>query len=134
MTEFVLHDDVKDDLRRISVRSSAAVSRILAALEAAQDDEILLKNLHSANYRTYGNHDVDVKRWVLANGLGYALNRFRFFYLEENGFRYRIIYALDEEYDECHVLAVLHRDEINYDDPNDAFNRRIFSAYESLWV
>lgn len=132
MTCFVLHDDTKDDFRRIALRSPSAVKRIVAALEAAEDDDVLLDNLQSKHFRTYGNHDVDVKRWAMALGLGYALHRFRFFHLEENGFTYRVVYAIDEEYDECHLLAILRRDEINYDDPNDAINQRIFKAYRSL--
>lgn len=132
MPVFVLHDDVKDDFKRISVNSPAAVGRIAAALEAAEEDETLLQHLHSKHYRTYGDHDIDVKKWALANRLGYALSRFRFFYLEENGFLYRIIYALDDEYDECHVLAILRRDEIDYDDPDHPINQRIFCAYQGL--
>lgn len=132
MPLFVLHDDTKEDFRRIRVRSPSAVGRILAALESAEEDETLLQNLHSKHYRTYGDHDVDVKQWVLANKLGYALSRFRFFHLEENGFVYRVIYALDDLYDECHVLAILRRDEVDYDDPNHVFNQRIFRAYQGL--
>lgn len=132
MPDFILHDDIKDDFRRIAVISSSAVSRILAALEAASEDETLLKNLHSNHYRTYGDQDTDLKRWVVARQLGYSLSRLRFFWLEEIGHRYRVIYAIDDEYDECHILAILHRDEINYDDPNNPFNQRIFKAFDDL--
>lgn len=132
MPAFILHDDVKSDFLRIAVKSPSARGRILAALEAASEDQTLLDQLQSNRYRTYGEHDTDIKRWVLARQLGYDIHRFRFFYLEENGFCYRIIYAYNDVYDECHILAILRRDEIDYDDPNHPFNARIFAAYHSL--
>lgn len=132
MIEFVLHDDVADDLRRIRVRSSAAEKRILAVLEAAEGDAVLLRNLQAGHYRTYGSADTDVKRWVLARQLGFEIHRLRAFYIEEYGFNYRVIYALDESNGYCYVLAIAHREEIDYDDATHPLNQRIFSAYQSL--
>lgn len=132
MPEFLLHPDTGADLLRISSKSPTARGRILAALEAVSEDENLLDHLQSNNYRTYGDQDTDVKRWVLASKLGNDIYRFRFFYLEENGYHYRVVYAIDNAHDECHILAILRRDEIDYDDPEHEFNVRIFNAYSEL--
>lgn len=132
MLEFVFHPDTQADFQRIVVKSPSAKSRIVAALEAASEDATLLNNLSLNYYRTYGEHDTDIKRWVVALQLGYTLRRFRFLYLEENGYHYRIVYATDDVDDYCYILAILRRDEINYDDPNDPINQRIFTAYTAL--
>lgn len=130
--EIVLHDDVADDLRRIRVRSPSAEKRILAVLEAAEDDSVLMSMLQCGHYRTYGDADTDIKRWVLARQLGYAIHRLRAFYIEEYGFNYRVIYAVDSSEDYCYVLAIAHRDDIDYDNANHPLNLRIFNAYRSL--
>lgn len=132
MPDFIFHDDVKLDFSRIATKSPTARGRILAALEAASEDETVLNNLESKCYRTYGDNDTEIKQWILARSLGYAIHRFRFFDLEENGYRYRVIYAFDDVHDECHILAILRRDEIDYDDPANEFNTRIFAAYKGL--
>lgn len=133
--EFALHADVKLDLGRALTRSNSAVGLILAAIEAVNDDETLLSNLQSDDFRTDENaiQDVGVKRWWLADKLGMDIHRFRFFDIEDIGFKYRVIYVLDPEYDVCHILAILARNEIDYDDPENEFNLRIFNAYCGLF-
>ena len=68
----------------------------------------------------------------VATKLGYELHRLRAFYIEEYGFNYRVIYAVDGPSDYCYVLAITHREEINYDDADHPLNQRIFNAYNSL--
>lgn len=132
MTEFVFHDDVAGDLLKIRVRSSAAEKRILALLETAEEDPVLMQSLQKKQFRTYGTADIEIKGWVTAIHLGYDLHRLRAFYLEDFGFRYRVIYASDIPNDFCYILAIVHRDDINYDDPLDPLNQRIFRAYDSI--
>jgi len=132
MIEFVLHPDTQQDCRRISVRNPGSWNRILAALNAAEEDEVLLNHLTDYAFRTYGDFDIGLKRWATAGNLGIELRRFRFFALEDNGINYRVVYTVDSENEYCYILAILRKDEINYDDPNDPFTARVFSAYAEL--
>lgn len=132
MIEIVLLEEAEEDLGRIRVKSPAAERRLLAVLEALEDDVELQRNLHKSYYRTYGDADADIKKWVVAAQLGCDIHRLRAFYIEENGFNYRVIYALDRNNDYCYILAIVPRSVIDYDDPNNDLNKRIFASYNAL--
>ena len=132
MIEFVLHPDTREDCRRISTKHPGSWIRILAALKAAEEDDALLNHLTDYHFRTYAGFDIDTKRWAEAGKHGINLNRLRFFALEDNGLNYRVVYTVDSQNDYCYILAILRREEIDYDDPNNPFTARIFSACTEL--
>jgi hypothetical protein len=96
-------------LRRSDPNAFAAVLAFLA--EAAADKELIEK------CTTFGNvhlHliEVNVKRWVEARGIG---NIFRIRILNTPATVYRVIYGFDWRSGRFGILAVVHKDEFNYE-------------------
>lgn len=75
---------------------------------------------------------MNAKKWGDQQARRRNLWRVKFWELEEDGIRYRIFYAYDELKEAIVVLAVVHKEDIDYDNPSHPLTQRIVAAYESV--
>jgi mRNA-degrading endonuclease RelE of RelBE toxin-antitoxin system len=130
MIALFVHDDAKRDLRDLLTREPQVAGRILALLEQLEADPDLLDRLTQHDYGARGASDFHVSKWQAQWRKGRDLWRLKVWDLENQGLRYRIIYAFDPSRHHYHILAVAPR-EFDYDE-NHPIGRRILLAYQGL--
>jgi hypothetical protein len=122
------------DLRGLRQSDPDVFAAVLAFLvEAAADEELINK------CTSYGNvqinlTQVNVKRWVAASGIG---NLFRIRILDTPATVYRVIYGFDWRSRRIGVLAVVHKDDFNYEITGELADRirdDWFSATDGLYT
>jgi hypothetical protein len=116
-----MSDEATADLERIAETDPDTADDIFAWLEWIQDDEARVRRLHEDRYgeqRPKNDSDpgFSIRKWVETwKGRDpLALWRLKLWDLEQDGIRYRIIYAYQIESRCFWVLGVVHRD-FNYD-------------------
>ena len=130
---FHTHRDAEDDLARIQQSNPNAWHYILVVFDEIERDERLSSRLLEPGARVEEPRTIDVKTWEAQWNDGRNLWRIRIFDLEDMGLgSYRIVYAPDHESRVYHILAIVERDKLNYDDPDDPLTQRICAAYAEL--
>jgi hypothetical protein len=126
----VFHRDAEADLKAIREREPLSAGRLLAALEQAKADPDLMDRLTQHDYGVAGTADFHVSRWE-SQQYKYKRNlwRLKLWDLENQGIRYRVIYAFEPASHSVFVLGVTARRTFNYED-NDAFTRRVVGCYD----
>lgn len=127
-----LHSDAVTDLEHLKSVSPQIADEVLVFFETIEADDSLLDTLTTHGHRQHGTQDFNVKKWQEHWRKGLDIWRLRLFWLEPLGFNYRVVYALDQKVFRFHILAILPRREINYDDSSDVNTRRILKAYPEL--
>jgi len=132
-----LHPDAISDLEEIRrCAGNSVAADIVVALEELETDPNLQANLLDKGFGTdargHPTANYGVKTWARLWQGGRDIWRLRCFALERRGPNYRVIYAYLRTQQEFLVLAIVPKDSIDYDDPNDALARRIRAAYDAL--
>ena len=130
MFSLFIHDDVKEDLRKISQKHPKVAGRIAALLGEIGDSQDLLDRLSQQGFVNHNTPGFDVSMWFGMMNVGRNLWRLKSADLGPAGLRYRIIYAFVPLKKQFHVLGVVPRS-FNYD-MNHSFSRRILNAYSDL--
>jgi mRNA-degrading endonuclease RelE of RelBE toxin-antitoxin system len=125
------HDDVERDLDAIYEVDPESGDEIVAFLDEVQASEELLDRFSSEAFRSPRDPAFDVDRWG-SMWRNYALWRVKLLYTNSEASRYRIIYTYHPTERRYYILAIVHRDQLNYDDANHPIRRRIVDAYRSL--
>ncbi len=131
MYALFIHDDAKADLLALWEREPRTAGRILALLEQLEVDPDLLDCLTVHDYGAHSSEDFHVSKWLEQWRKGRDLWRLKIWDLEEQGIRYRIVYAFVPVKRQYQVLAITPRKEFNYDE-SDTISQRILRAYEEL--
>lgn len=131
MYKLSFHSDVKKDLEQIGWSDSLAAARFHAFFTEVKDNPYLLltSSLQNKDSETNFNDLINIKRWVSMGNSGKDLRRLRFSDFAYRNPDYRIIFFVSEALKRIIILAILKREEVNYDDLNDPICRRISSAY-----
>ena len=132
MYRLFIHADAESDLERLWETEPEAAARITVLLEAIEADQRQLDQLTEHGFGTDGAGAFNVSKWHRQWNLGHDLWRLKAWDLEKVRMRYRVVYAFVPGKRHYHVLAVLPRAEVNYDDPNDPITGRILRAYADL--
>lgn len=74
----------------------------------------------------------DISKWHQQWNRGKNLWRMKVRGLEVQSLRYRLIYAYIPGKQRYLLLAIAHRNDIDYDDPSNALHQRILHAYSQL--
>ena len=131
MTKLFIHDDAKYDLSAMIKNGLVkAVAEIVALLEQLASDDDLLDRLTQHGFGKRGVNDFYVGKWLEQWRQGKDLWSMKIWDLEDNGLKYRIIYAFIPQKQHYHVLGILPR-EFNYDAGHE-LTQRIIRAYEEL--
>lgn len=107
-----LLEGARKDLARLRGLDPEAVATVLVVLEEADADPQLIDKLTTHGNVTFGDHRLNVKGWVTARRRSDNLLRFRV--LDSPATTYRVVYGYDWRSRRIGVLAVVHKDEIDY--------------------
>ena len=126
MSFIELHDHAKDDLRELRVADLAAFSDAAMLLEQIRSDPKAIDKLTTFGNNSVGDNRINVKRWIKAD----PRNIWRLRFLDSAATTYRIVYGYHWQTQTLHVLAVVKKEEFDYDNPCSEIARRIFRDWE----
>ena len=126
----VIHDHAKDDIRDIAKLNKNAAATLLALLQQLKVDP----NTTIGKLTTYGDnnieaHHLSVKPWEKVKGIG---NLWRFRILDSPATNHRVIYGYHYQTRQLCILAVVNKDDYDYDDLTSEINQRIISDWKSI--
>lgn len=124
-----VHEHADEDLAEINRLDTAAYASILGALEQFEADPRLIDKLTTHGDNVVGGQLLNVKRWVTIRSQE-PLWRLRI--LNTPATSYRIVYGYFWPTRQVVVLAVVHKDELNYNDINSPLRRRAVADWEEI--
>jgi hypothetical protein len=126
-----IHEDAKADLKEIYRKAPKTAACIEVFLQEIKGNQDLLDRLTQQDYGPEGYAPFHVSGWFQQWNKGKNLWRLKLWDLESKGIKYRIIYAFIPHQRKYYVLAILSRNNFNYEE-NDPRTKRILDAYEAL--
>lgn len=130
MSTIPFHTDAQADLADIRAVNNKAASRILAVLEQAAADPVILDRLTQHDFGVAGTADFHVSRWESQqNKYKRNLWRLKVWDLEQHGIQYRVIYAFNPIKRRHYVLGITPRGAFDYAD-DDPYTKRIVDTYD----
>lgn len=130
MYELFLHDDAERDLEDLWRTDPTAAAEIQVLLEQIQADQYLLESLTIHDFGSAHRDRFHVSKWVSQWKQRRDLWRLKLWSLEDQGIRYRIVYAYIPGTRKYYVLGIVHRT-FNYDE-SSPYTKRILDAYRDL--
>ena len=122
----------KQDLATIGGEDPDTEAEILGLLQELKGSRLLLDSLTVKDYGLTRDAKFHVDAWGKQQNKGRNLWRLKIWSLEENGIRYRVIYALDPRNSRYYILAILHRD-FDYDEKHPRV-QQLLAAYDRLGI
>lgn len=101
-----IHEDAAADLSKLRQTELQAAARIVALLEELKGNPDLLDRLTQHDYGAYQSADFHVSKWHEQWNQGRDLWRLKVWDLEDQGLRYRIVYAFIPQKQHYHILAI----------------------------
>jgi mRNA-degrading endonuclease RelE of RelBE toxin-antitoxin system len=129
MAVLALHPDAKADLDSMIPSDASLIAVILQELES---DPGLAANLTDDGFDENAQGAYGVKKWTRLWNAGLDIWRLRLWKAEWLGLNYRIFYAYLRTQQRFYILAIVPRDQVDYDDPNHHLALRIRAAYDEL--
>ena len=123
-----VHVHAKEDLDRLWRGNRGAAAKVVAVLQEMQADPNLVEKLTRHGDSVVGAAHLNVKRWQKAKPVG-SLWRFRI--LDSPATSHRVVYGYHYQTRQLCVLAVVHKDEFDYE-LNSDLSRRILADWSSL--
>ncbi len=131
-----VHDHAKGDLRAIRREDEKTAADLLVFLQEFEGDQDLLDRLSQHGYEDPYNADwvlkISVSKWLGQWRQKRNLWRLKNLDLEEDGLRYRVIYAYLPKKQVYVVLGIFPRANFDYDDLGDPRVQRILASYDEL--
>lgn len=126
-----IHDHATEDLINIHKKDKITAKRLAAVIEQLRNDQDLLDRLTQNNYGQHQSADFHVCQWYKQQRQERNLWRIKDWDLTSEGLQYRIVYAFIPT-DSYHILAVVHRKDLDYNDETKPITRRIIIDYDEL--
>lgn len=126
-----VHNNATRDIKHISIKDMDTAKQLAALIEQIRNDQDLLDRLTQNNYGINQTANFNVSQWYGQQRQDRNLWRLKDWDLINQGLQYRIVYAFTP-INTYHVLAVLHRNELDYDDETNLYTSRIISDYDEL--
>lgn len=130
MLSLVIHKDAGADIAEIREDDPKTARRIAALVIELKGDQDLLDRLTQRDYGAHRTEKFHVDKWVMEQRNDRNLWRVKLWDLEDQGIKYRIIYAFQPELKRYAILAVAPRS-FNYDEKHP-LTQRIRIAYDAL--
>lgn len=124
-----IHHHAVQDIHRIKGTDPDAVAAVLVALEQIQADPNAIDLMTTRGNIDIGVVRLNVKVWESAKGTG---NFWRFRVLDSPATNYRVVYGYHWQTRQLCVLAIVHKDDFDYDDHQSSVAKRIFAAWRSI--
>ena len=121
-----IHNDATSDLIKIRTSDPIAFSRLIAFLEQLQADPGLVLRLLEHKFGNDRSEPISVMKWLdVQKREKLPVWRVKSWDLERSGLRYRLIYCYNWPDQTYNVMAIVHRDELDYDNPAHPIRQRI---------
>jgi mRNA-degrading endonuclease RelE of RelBE toxin-antitoxin system len=124
-----LHPDAQADLDGLAPRDKAL---LMVCLEELESDPDLADNLLDDGYDETGAGTYGPKKWIRFYRQGIDIWRLRLWKAEAAGLNYRVFYAYLPKQLRFYVLAIVPRNQVDYDDPSHHLAIRIRAAFDAL--
>ncbi len=122
-----VHNDATNDLKSIKNINKDLFSRILTLIQQLKNDEKLIKIL--LEHKSDKEEKISVQELVrVKKQENLIIRRLKFHELEKDGIKYRIIYYFDWKIKDYYIMAIINRDDLDYDNPNDTTICRVINA------
>lgn len=125
-----MHDHAKEDIRALRRSDPDAAAAVLVTLAQIQADPLAIDKLTTYGDNQFGSQLTNVKPWEVAQRRKKNLWRFRA--LNTPATSYRIFYGYHWPTQHLCVLAVVHKDDFDYDNLNTDIARRILRDWDGL--
>ncbi|MCK9504675.1 MAG: hypothetical protein M0Q95_10900 [Porticoccaceae bacterium] len=124
-----VHNDAVSDLRYIHQLNKDDSVKLAAFIQQLKADKYLISKLLEHGFGSDWDEPINVKKWNSTSKIERILLwRLRSIELERKGLRYRFIYLYYHPEKKYIIMAIVHRDEFDYDDPNHEIRKRIISS------
>lgn len=126
-----VHSHAESDIDKIWLKDPDAAADVIATLEQLRVDPNLIDKLTTHGDNMAGPVRLNVKRWERMRNLkGGDLWRFRM--LDTYATSYRVVYGYRYQTRQICILAVVHKNEFDYDEPSHPLAKRIAADWSSL--
>ncbi len=122
-----VHNDAVQDLQEIRTKNPLAFGRIVALIQELTTDPRLVDKLLDHNFGADGRGTVSVMKWIKAWRANVPVRRLKFWDLEKTGLKYRLLYIYNWPDKSYNIMAIVARDEFDYDDPAHPIRLRVFN-------
>lgn len=125
-----IHEHAADDLRALALTDRQAVATILVFLQELKNaPQNAIDLLTTRGNNEFKDFKFNVDDWKSAAKFG---NLWRLRILETPATVYRVIYGYNWKAKQLCVLAIVKKDEYDYDDLKTLINQRIITDWNSL--
>ncbi|WP_198026747.1 hypothetical protein [Polaromonas glacialis] len=128
-----LHNDVKEDLSAIKIADPIAYAKIAALIRQLRADCKLAEKLLDHGFGEKRTEELSVSKWFDVWKQGKDLWRLKSWELEDQGLKYRIIYLYLRNEARFVVMAIVKRENFDYDDHEDNIRRRICASLQRTY-
>lgn len=129
----VLHKDVRLDLDAIKNESQEVFAKIAALVRQLQQDPNLAEKLLDHGYGDDRAEEFSVNKWLNLWRQNKDFWRLKDWDLEDMGLKYRIIYLYLRHEARFVIMAIVKREEIDYDDENNSIRQRVLASARSTY-
>jgi len=127
-----VHNDAVDDLRGIQIKNLDHFIKIAAFVQQLKADRCLISRLLDNGFGSDWDEPINVKKWISASKIEHIpLWRLRAIDLEKSELKYRFIYFYHYPTKTNIIMAIVHRDEFDYDDTNNEIRKRVISSIKN---
>lgn len=124
-----IHHHATHDILSLKASDPDAVAAIVVALEQIQADPKAIELMTTRGNVDVGTVRLNLKVWESAKGKG---NLWRFRVLDTPATNYRVVYGYHWQTRQICVLAVIHKDEFDYDNHQSSIAKRIFADWRAI--
>lgn len=124
-----VHDSAKRDLLELAAVDPDAWATVVVVLEQLKADPCAIDKLTTYGDNPIGSSLLNVKPWESAKGRG---NLWRFRILNTPATNYRVVYGYQWQTRQLCVLAVVKKEEFDYDDHDSEIANRILRDWRYL--
>lgn len=125
-----LHEHAVEDIRALRRTDPSAAAAVLVALAEIEADPRIIDKLTTHGNNAVGSNTINVKAWQHARSRTQDLWRFRV--LDTPATSYRVVYGYHWATRQVVVLAVVHKEHLNYDDLTSDLSRRILADWRAV--
>lgn len=124
-----LHAHAVEDLRKLRTANPSAAAAVVVALEQIEADPNCIDKLTSdRDDPAFGPVRLGIRQWQAAKRHG---NLWRFRVFDTPATVYRVIYGYHYQTRQICILAVVHKEEFNYE-LDSAFGQRILADWRAI--
>lgn len=127
-----VHNDATDDLRGIQKANPDDFVKLVVFVQQIKADKHLTSKLLENGYGSDWSEQISVKKWISISKIErIPLWRLRSMELEKHGLKYRFIYFYYYPTRKYIIMAIVRRDEFDYDDTTNEIRKRIINTINS---